>query len=405
MSDVLLAAVAIVGHVCLCVWIVNRLHATALPYSVIKTFDLFWYSAVFGVPALIAWSLWQGAIPFLQQRSLLRGLAAIYLGVCLVAALLSTRVWWRYLTDALTTDRLAANHTRSIDMVERIGHVPCDSSLTRLAASLPANQVFQLAIQEKTLTLPRLDVRLAGLRIAHLSDLHFTGRVTADYYREIVEETNRLSPDMVVIAGDIIDKRQCLPWLQDILGGLKSRYGTFFVLGNHDLRVRDELGLRRQLVEAGMIDLGGRWQTVQIDAENRRRGSVLLAGNELPWFVPAADLRGVPPADPERPVLKIAVAHSPDQIDWARHFDFDLMLAGHTHGGQICLPLIGPVFSPSRYGVKYAAGTFFEDPTLLHVSRGLSGTRPLRFNCQPELALLILQTDAQVGGDAKALPR
>jgi uncharacterized protein len=62
------------------------------------------------------------------------------------------------------------------------------------------------------------------------------------------------------------------------------------------------------------------------------------------------------------------------------------MLAGHTHGGQIRLPVVGPVFSPSRFGVRYASGTFFRAPTLMHVSRGLSGTRPLRFNCRPELA-------------------
>jgi predicted MPP superfamily phosphohydrolase len=87
------------------------------------------------------------------------------------------------------------------------------------------------------------------------------------------------------------------------------------------------------------------------------------------------------------------LAHTPDQIEWARVHDFDLMLAGHTHGGQIQLPGFGAVLSPSRYGVEYAEGTFYEHPTLMHVSRGISGTRQLRLNCPPELTKLILTCD------------
>jgi predicted MPP superfamily phosphohydrolase len=93
-------------------------------------------------------------------------------------------------------------------------------------------------------------------------------------------------------------------------------------------------------------------------------------------------------------LFRIAVAHSPDQYPWAQNYDFDLMLAGHTHGGQIRFPVIGPVLSPSRFGVKYAAGTFYEAPTLMHVSRGIAGTRPLRFNCPPELSKLVLRREA-----------
>ena len=67
------------------------------------------------------------------------------------------------------------------------------------------------------------------------------------------------------------------------------------------------------------------------------------------------------------------------------------MLSGHNHGGQIVLPVLGPVYSPSRFGVKYAAGTFHEPPTLLHVSRGLSGRYPLRWNCLPEVTRIVLR--------------
>jgi predicted MPP superfamily phosphohydrolase len=67
------------------------------------------------------------------------------------------------------------------------------------------------------------------------------------------------------------------------------------------------------------------------------------------------------------------------------------MLAGHNHGGQIRFPLIGPLISPSKWGTRYASGVFAEGNTIMHVSRGLSGEHPYRWNCPPELAKLVLK--------------
>ncbi len=82
--------------------------------------------------------------------------------------------------------------------------------------------------------------------------------------------------------------------------------------------------------------------------------------------------------------------------------DFDLMLAGHNHGGQIRLPFLGPILAPSLSGVRYASGTFQRDNTVLHVSRGTGGLTPFRWNCTPEIALLALgenQRRARMPGD------
>ncbi|MCA9045221.1 MAG: metallophosphoesterase, partial [Planctomycetaceae bacterium] len=87
----------------------------------------------------------------------------------------------------------------------------------------------------------------------------------------------------------------------------------------------------------------------------------------------------------------LLMSHTPDNFDFARQQSVDLMLAGHTHGGQVQLPLIGPVYSPSKYGCKYSSGTFFEAPTLMHVSRGLAGIHPLRWRCPPEITRLTLR--------------
>jgi len=104
------------------------------------------------------------------------------------------------------------------------------------------------------------------------------------------------------------------------------------------------------------------------------------------------------PADVRRGV-RILLSHSPDQIQWARAREFDVMLAGHTHGGQIQLPALGPLIGQSRYGVRYCCGVFYVPPTLLHVSRGLSGVQNLRINCRPELTKLVLKCGAPLTAD------
>ncbi len=387
----LLALALVLGHFAACIFVVNRLHATALPYALLKAVDVVWYSTLFGVPLLLLFSLVFGPPAVLLEQPLLQLVAGLYAATCGFFAIAVLPVWIRHLTDSGTTSRLIANHTQRIDVTERLGRRPAGTWRTDLTSRIPTNQIFELHVQQKTVQLPRLSSSLDGLTITHLSDLHFTGQIIRDFYEVVVEEANRLDADLVIISGDIIDKESCFEWLH-LLSQLRSRYGTFFVLGNHDLRIQDELRLRTELVENGLIDLGGRWQMIEV-----RDQPILLAGNELPWFAPAANMKECPQPPEHGRIFRIAVAHSPDQYPWAQSFDFDLMLAGHTHGGQIRLPLIGPVFSPSRFGVKYCAGTFYEQPTLMHVSRGVAGTRPLRFNCPPEIAKLTLRADEAAG--------
>ncbi len=116
---------------------------------------------------------------------------------------------------------------------------------------------------------------------------------------------------------------------------------------------------------------------------------VVLVGNERPWWkkLPRlAELNGR-----RESAVVIALAHTPDQIDWARREGVDLLVAGHLHGGQIRLPGIGPIVSPSKYGTRLNSGLFYSPPTMLYVNRGLSACLPLRWNAPPEVACLTLR--------------
>jgi predicted MPP superfamily phosphohydrolase len=141
----------------------------------------------------------------------------------------------------------------------------------------------------------------------------------------------------------------------------------------------------------GHYDLGRQDYRIKLESG----GQIELTGNEQPWFERHSPRRTTfEVVDQSRAanVLRIGVSHSPDQLAWARRRKADLLLAGHTHGGQIRFPGIGPIVAPSWHGTRYASGVFFQAPTLMHVSRGVAGTHPLRWWCPPEISLLTLRT-------------
>ena len=97
----------------------------------------------------------------------------------------------------------------------------------------------------------------------------------------------------------------------------------------------------------------------------------------------------MPPAD-----FRILLSHSPDLFYKAQGWAVDLMLAGHNHGGQIRLPLVGPVFMPSRYSRRFDRSFFRQNGTLMHVSDGVGGKHPVRYGCPPEVSRMVLRVAA-----------
>lgn len=400
--DVSLLLLALLGHAVLSVAAGNRVHSTGMPHWVSLFLSSLCIVCLAGVPLGLAWWFVHAGVDVfggLPWREIPLPIT-FYLSVCWVAAGVAVAGWIRRDLLRRRPSVLRSNHTWPAELDRDCAPTAAPEQAHHFLVRLPGNEILKLVVTERAIELPRLPPALDGLSIVHFSDLHFTGRVAKSYFQEMVGQSNRLEPDLVAVTGDLVDRARQIDWIPDTLGRLRARHGVYFVLGNHDRRV-DTDRLRRVLTESGLVDLGGRWIRIEIGGLPSAghgnvppNGRVVLAGNELPWFPPAADLAGCPAPRDGGP-LRIILTHSPDQLDWARAQDADLLLAGHTHGGQICFPLIGPILSPSREGVKYASGVFYAPPTVMHVTRGVSGLLPVRLNCPPEMAYLVLHAAKQ----------
>lgn len=375
----LLLAVALLGHSVLWVGIVNRAHGMGLVRWLVDG-TTFACVAAFGlVPAtFIAFLLSGETVSSLQTGG---GIIAWYLTLCVLIATVATiaRIY-----TALHSERrgvLLRETERLLDLHEPELAAP---GMVRRLVGLPGNQVLCPAINEKELFVPRLPEELDGLRVAHLSDLHMSGRIGVEYFVELMQATLAAQPDLIALTGDLVEYTPQLEWLDRTILQLNAPDGVFFVLGNHDEKHIPEQ-LKQRLTAGGQVDLGGR--AVERVIRGKR---IRFVGNELPWFPPAGDPRG----DGSPVELTIALAHCPDQFRWAENNDIDLILAGHNHGGQIRVPLLGALVTPSRFGTRYTCGIFKRSNTVMHVSRGAGSLAPLRFNCRPEVSLLVLRHQA-----------
>ena len=304
---------------------------------------------------------------------------SIYLTVCAVGAIgLMGSSTWQGLRPAAKA--LLWNHSTTVDIARRLGHRPIGDGPFRYLAQVPGNEAFRIEVSEKALQLPRLPQAWDGLSVLHLTDLHFIGTLDRPFFDQVMELSQELEPDLIVMTGDLIDDERFIEWLPDTLGRLQAPLGRFFVLGNHEWHLEPE-PTREALMALGWCNTAGLTHTIE-----HKGHSLVLAGTERPWMGDHPDLSPIPAE-----AFRLLLSHTPDNLHWARQQQVDLMLSGHNHGGQVVLPLIGPVYSPSIHGCRYSSGAFDEAPTVMYVSRGISGRHPLRWRCLPELTKLVLK--------------
>lgn len=250
------------------------------------------------------------------------------------------------------------------------------------------------------ISLSRLPAALDGFTIAQLSDLHYNEHFSATPIRKAVSIVNALQPDLIALTGDFVT----IPAFSDYfhnakkaaadaapcalaIASLRARYGIFAILGNHD-HDSDPDRVIEALAAQGIQFL--RNTSTPVEA----RGSRLwLTGlDDVLTGKPDLDvsLKGIPRSEPV-----VLLVHEPDYADQAAAYPVDLQLSGHSHGGQVRLPLIGAPILPDM-AKKYPWGLRRIGPLTLYTNVGLGTIRiAARLNCPPEVTLITLRAARQ----------
>ncbi|MBO1304892.1 metallophosphoesterase [Enterococcus sp. 669A] len=221
-----------------------------------------------------------------------------------------------------------------------------------------------------------------NFKIAHISDIHFSRFYSAKRFAKVVEAVNQQEPDLLIFTGDLIEdfrywqKRDSAPLIQQ-LSALKADKGKFAILGNHDYQSGGRKPVEELLINSGFVLLDNRTQLV---------GALSLTGME--------DSQGGSPdyaLTPSPADFSILLLHEPDQVDQVQSLNaYDLVLAGHSHGGQLRLPLL----NYRNHGSKsYWTGIYpLSKTAMLVVNTGIGTTGPpLRFRVKPEILYFHLQ--------------
>jgi uncharacterized protein len=269
------------------------------------------------------------------------------------------------------------------------GGAALDAAALGLAGSVYARDVEPgwVEVRHLRLSLPRLPERFAGYRIVQISDVHIDGATSPDYLSEVVRLIDRQQPDFIVATGDYVTSspERFAPQLREFFGRLKARDGKAAVLGNHD-HDAGSLAIERAIQESGTPCLDNRVLEVE-----RRSGRLHICGVDDVWMG-RPDLGSVLARLPDAGnSAAILLVHEPDFADIAsRTGRFDLQLSGHSHGGQVRLPIVGAPRLPP-YARRYPMGLYRVGGMPLYTNRGIGMLPPrVRFLCRPEITAFTL---------------
>lgn len=242
---------------------------------------------------------------------------------------------------------------------------------------------FWLKVEKIDLSLERLPRALSGLRVVQFSDVHLGHHYTENDFLKVIETINSLQPDIICFTGDYVDNTiDGLEGSIPVLSQLKARLGKYAVLGNHDYRA-GATHISKALQDSGFEVLINRHSSLRYQDE-----TIIIAGID-DMIIGQPDIE-VALQHTSKEVFKILLSHEPDFADISKDYAIDLQLSGHSHGGQIRLPLMGHLFTP-LYAEKYIIGLKKIDQMFLYINRGIGTTLlPIRFYCRPEITLLIL---------------
>ena len=246
-------------------------------------------------------------------------------------------------------------------------------------------------LRYQELLLPSLPETLEGFRILQLADIH--AGAFAELGRRVAEKIRGLKSDVCVLTGDYFFKHrtpttEVYVAMEEILGAVNARHGVVGVLGNHDttetVHLLESLGVKMLLNDVWEIQNNGT--------------SLCFVGLDDPHYYGCDDLPGAL-KKAKRDALNILLVHSPELAEEASERGIDLYLCGHTHGGQVCLPGIGPLILNASCPRRYKTGLWRCGGMVGYTSRGIgpSGVA-VRFNCPPEITVFELHGQVKTFG-------
>jgi len=255
---------------------------------------------------------------------------------------------------------------------------------------------YSIYYEAELIETTKLDIKIKGLpekfenfTITHISDLHFGKFVNSDFIKKSVETVNKLDSDIVVITGDFVEwmcyREKYVKLCMQEIASIRPREGVYAVLGNHDHK-SDAKRITEELQRIGVCVLRN-------ESTRLKRGNTAIQILGVDDMVEEKDnmektLSGVNESE-----VKILMSHSPDIAENYKLRGVDLILSGHTHGGQICLPFIGALITPSDYGRKFVSGLIKHNDIQIYVNRGIGVTIiPARFMCKPEITVFTLKS-------------
>ena len=255
---------------------------------------------------------------------------------------------------------------------------------------------YSFIFEPNNIQIERISVKIENLpesfdniKIVHLTDFHSDGFSKRE--KRVLKILENIDPDLIFITGDFIDHsskdlESCEKFWSELSGRYQGK--VFGVLGNHEHWIKSpNITAIEGLLEKNGIPI--------LNNENKK----IFQGDEFIYLLgvddPDSKKDDLPKAmiGTEENISKILLAHSPDIIDNLQGEKVDLILAGHTHGGQIVIPFVKPFWVPTENHGKYVSGLFRVNDTNLYVNRGigLSPALPIRFNCSPEITVIKLK--------------
>lgn len=231
-----------------------------------------------------------------------------------------------------------------------------------------------------------------SMRIVLISDLH--NHIYGENQTELVSLIKKQNPDLIALVGDIADDEVPIVGTEQFLEGIKDLAPIYYVSGNHEFWADDIEDIKAVIKRYGVTVLENDYETILI-----KDCPIIIAGvddpeivvSEKPWFDWEQGMLTAFAGLQDRPEFKILLAHRPERISLYKKMDFDLILSGHTHGGQVRIPLLlNGLYAPNQGWFPKYAGGLYEHDSLTHViSRGVSfNPRLPRIFNPPELVVI-----------------